>query len=141
MTLYQCEKLVAPEISLGGNFAYDRNGHFYHTTKVYGYIKKPESQYSYQFLLGLLNSRLFWFFIQNTGYVLRGGYYTFKTNYITPFPIPRREDIEEADYTLVESSVQEILEGQKEAPQINTLLLVIDKMICKIYGVDIPLTD
>ena len=141
LTLYQCEKLVAPEISLGGNFAYDRNGHFYHTTKVYGYIKKPESQYSYQFLLGLLNSRLFWFFIQNTGYVLRGGYYTFKTNYVTPFPIPRREDIEEADYTLVESSVQEILEGQKEAPQINTLLLVIDKTICKIYGVDIPLTD
>ena len=140
LTLYQCEKLVAPEISLGGNFAYDRNGHFYHTTKVYGYIKKPESQYSYQFLLGLLNSRLFWFFIQNTGYVLRGGYYTF-TNYITPFTIPRREDIEEADYTLVESSVQEILEGQKEAPQINTLLLVIDKTICKIYGVDIPLTD
>lgn len=141
LTLYQCEKLVAPEISLGGNFAYDRNGHFYHTTKVYGYIKKPESQYSYQFLLGLLNSRLFWFFIQNTGYVLRGGYYTFKTNYVTPFPIPRREDIEDADYTLVESSVQEILEGQKEAPQINTLLLVIDKTICKIYGVDIPLTD
>ena len=134
-------KLLAPEISLGGNFTYDRNGHFYHTTKVYGYIKKPESQYSYQFLLGLLNSRLFWFFIQNTGYVLRGGYYTFKTNYVTPFPIPRREDIEDADYTLVESSVQEILEGQKEAPQINTLLLVIDKTICKIYGVDIPLTD
>ena len=134
-------KLLAPEISLGGNFAYDRNGHFYHTTKVYGYIKKPESQYSYQFLLGLLNSRLFWFFIQNTGYVLRGGYYTFKTNYVTPFPIPRREDIEDADYTLVESSVQEILEGQKAAPQINTLLLVIDKTICKIYGVDIPLTD
>ena len=73
--------------------------------------------------------------------MLRGGYYTFKTNYVTPFPIPRREDIEEADYTLVESSVQEILEGQKEAPQINTLLLVIDKTICKIYGVDIPLTD
>ena len=134
-------KLLAPEISLGGNFTYDRNGHFYHTTKVYGYIKKPESQYSYQFLLGLLNSRLFWFFIQNTGYVLRGGYYTFKTNYVTPFPIPRREDIEDADYTLVESSVQEILEEQKAAPQINTLLLVIDKTICKIYGVDIPLTD
>ena len=133
-------KLLAPEISLGGNFAYDRNGHFYHTTKVYGYIKKPESQYSYQFLLGLLNSRLFWFFIQNTGYVLRGGYYTFKTNYVTPFPIPRREDIEEADYTLIESSVQEILEGQQMTSQVDTLLLVIDKTICKIYGVDVPLT-
>jgi hypothetical protein len=27
--------------------------------------------------------------MQNTGYVLRGGYYTFKTNYIQPFPVPK----------------------------------------------------
>lgn len=26
---------------------------------------------------------------KNTGYVLRGGYYTFKTNYIDPFPVPK----------------------------------------------------
>ncbi len=34
------EKLVAPEISKGGNFAYDKKGEFYSTTKIYGYIKK-----------------------------------------------------------------------------------------------------
>ena len=71
-------KLLAPEISLGGNFSYDKNGHFYSTTKIYGYIKKEQCNFSYMFLLGLLNSNLFWFFIQKTGYVLRGGYYTFK---------------------------------------------------------------
>ncbi|MDR3218383.1 MAG: Eco57I restriction-modification methylase domain-containing protein [Dysgonamonadaceae bacterium] len=81
------EKLVAPEISKGGNFSYDKNGQFYSTTKIYGYIKK-DNTISYEFLLGLLNSQLIWFFIQNTGYVLRGGYYTFKTNYIEPFPVP-----------------------------------------------------
>ena len=82
------EKLVAPEISLGGNFAYDKKGMFYSTTKVYGYIKKESTKESYKFWMALFNSRLFWFFIQNTGYVLRGGYYTFKTNYVNPFPVP-----------------------------------------------------
>ena len=82
------EKLVAPEISLGGNFAYDKDGVFYSTTKIYGYIKKEDIIEGYKFWMALFNSRLFWFYIQNTGYVLRGGYYTFKTNYVSPFPVP-----------------------------------------------------
>lgn len=82
------EKLVAPEISFGGNFAYDQFGKFYSTTKIYGYIKKQNVKEGYKFWLALFNSRLFWFYIQNTGYVLRGGYYTFKTNYVSPFPVP-----------------------------------------------------
>ena len=82
------EKLVAPEISLGGNFAYDKDGIFYSTTKIYGYIKKEDIIEGYKFWMALFNSRLFWFYIQNTGYVLRGGYYTFKTNYVSPFPVP-----------------------------------------------------
>ena len=84
----QKEKLVAPEISLGGNFAYDVDGKFYATTKIYGYIKKQTIKESYRFWLGLCNSNLFWFYLKNTGYVLRGGYFTFKTDYVNPFPVP-----------------------------------------------------
>ncbi len=91
LVLFDNEKLVAPEISLGGNFAYDKNGEFYSTTKIYGYIKQKSIKESYKFWMALFNSRLFWFFIQNTGYVLRGGYYTFKTDYINPFPVPSFE--------------------------------------------------
>jgi len=29
LTLFDKEKLVAPEISLGGNFSYDENGQFF----------------------------------------------------------------------------------------------------------------
>ena len=85
LLLFDKQKLIAPEISRKGNFAFDENGDFYSTTKAYGYIKKDNIHESYEFWLGLLNSQLFWFFIQNTGYVLRGGYYTFKTNYIQPY--------------------------------------------------------
>ena len=99
-------KLLAPEISLGGNFSYDKNGHFYSTTKIYGYIKKEQCNFSYMFLLGLLNSNLFWFFIQKTGYVLRGGYYTFKTNYVSPFPIP--------DYNMTNKKLISIVENEAE---------------------------
>lgn len=91
LVLFENEKLVAPEISLGGNFAYDQFGEFYSTTKIYGYIKKSNVKEGYKFWLALFNSRLFWFYIQNTGYVLRGGYYTFKTNYVSPFPVPEFE--------------------------------------------------
>ena len=31
---------------------------------------------------------ILWYFLKNTGYVLRGGYFTFKTNYLNPFPVP-----------------------------------------------------
>lgn len=89
LVLFENEKLVAPEISLGGNFAYDQFGEFYSTTKIYGYIKNENVKESYKFWLALFNSKLFWFYIKNTGYVLRGGYYTFKTNYVAPFPVPR----------------------------------------------------
>lgn len=40
LTLFDHEKIVAPDISYGGNFAYDENGRFYQTTTIYGYIKK-----------------------------------------------------------------------------------------------------
>ena len=49
---------------------------------------KNQFKESYKFWLGLCNSKLFWFYLQNTGYVLRGGYFTFKTDYVNPFPVP-----------------------------------------------------
>ena len=103
LVLFAHEKLVAPEISMGGNFSFDINGRFYSTTKVYGYIKKESIKESYFFWLGLFNSKLFWYFIQQTGYVLRGGYFTFKTNYILPFPVPKTIPIE------ITSSVEKLV--------------------------------
>jgi len=89
LILFDNEKLMAPEISKGGNFSYDYNGGFYSTTTVYGYIKKETVSESYKCLLGILNSNLFWWYLVNTGTVLTNGYFRFKPNYINPFPIPK----------------------------------------------------
>ena len=130
-------KLIAPEISLGGNFAYDINGQYYSTTKVYGYIKNKKIKYSYLFLMGLLNSTTFWFFIKNTGYVLRGGYYTFKTNYIYPFPIPEYETIRSELILNIETNVKNILEKKhKKNNDILKEIENIDELIYKVYDFD-----
>jgi len=131
-------KIVAPEISFGGNYAFDVSGQFYSTTKIYGYILKSSMiQYGYNFFLGLLNSSLFWFFIQNTGYILRGGYFTFKTNYVSPFPIPKFADIDSTLLLKIDNNVESIMElnaMKGNDTQIKLLIKEIDRVIYKIYN-------
>ena len=81
-------KIMTPEISLGTNMTFDSNGEFYHTTKVYSFVFDPTRREAPEYWLGILNSQVLWYFIKNTGYTLRGGYFTFKTNYLSPFPVP-----------------------------------------------------
>lgn len=88
MTLFQKEKLVAPEISFRGNFSYDHKGQFYSTTTIYGYIKNKKCQISYETLLAIMNSSLCWWFLKNTGTVLANGYFRYKPTYLKPFPLP-----------------------------------------------------
>nr|WP_286429187.1 TaqI-like C-terminal specificity domain-containing protein [Myroides marinus] len=116
--MFKEEKLVAPEISLGGNFSYDKKGQYYSTTKVYGYVKNKDIKEGYLFWLGLLNSQLFWYFIQQTGYILRGGYFTFKTSYIMPFPIPK--DFDEEKVLEIEHLVSQIFLYNKKG---NTIVI------------------
>lgn len=129
-------KLVAPEISLGGNYAVDFDGRYYSTTKVYGYVKRDGIPISYEFLLGLLNSNLFWFFIQNTGYVLRGGYYTFKTNYVAPFPFPDYSSLPMDLVSAIEGYVKEIQSITLSGRDATLIQIEIDKLLCTLYGVD-----
>lgn len=87
------EKLVAPDISMGGNFAYDAKGNFYQTTTIYGYIKRSICVDSYKTLMAILNSHLCWWYLSNTGTTLANGYFRYKPDYIKPFPLPSSEAI------------------------------------------------
>jgi type I restriction-modification system DNA methylase subunit len=87
LTEFERGKIVTPEISYGCNMTYDSQG-IYHNTKCYSFVFKKTFRESQLFYLALLNSKVLWFFLTSTGYVLRGGYFVFKTNYLMPFPIP-----------------------------------------------------
>ncbi|MCF8371666.1 MAG: N-6 DNA methylase [Bacteroidales bacterium] len=92
--LFEQEKIITPETSFGGNMTIDSKG-FYHNTQVYTLEKKSSIKEDYKFWMAILNSSLFWFFLQSTGAVLRGGYFRFKTKYLEPFPLPKLKNIEE----------------------------------------------
>lgn len=120
LTLFNNEKLVAPDISLGGNFAYDEKGAFYQTTTIYGYIKKEHISESYKFWMALLNSRLFWWYLTNTGTTLANGFFRFKPDYIKPFPVP--EKIPTEITSVVETLVDYILYIKAENNPISDLV-------------------
>lgn len=87
LTEFQAVKIITPEIALGCQMTLDSKGDLYHTTKVYSFVFNQKASNHPLFLLGVLNSSLLWYFLKSTGYVLRGGYYTFKTDYLRPFPM------------------------------------------------------
>ena len=101
---------MTPEIAFGCQMSIDDKGDFYHTTKVYSFIFNQHYKASIRFMLGLLNSKVLWFFLRSTGYVLRGGYYTFKTDYLRPFPIAASTPKQQKP---IESLVNYVLELHK----------------------------
>ena len=48
------------------------NESLYHTTKVYSWVKKDDTNESYQYLLAIANSKLLWWFLKTTGDTLQG---------------------------------------------------------------------
>ena len=87
---FEKTKILTPDICYKGSMTLDYNNYYYNDT-AYGIQLKNENMYKYY--LSILNSSICWFFLQNTGSVLRGGYFRFKTNYLNPFPIPKIEHI------------------------------------------------
>ncbi len=85
--LFEQTKIITPETSFGTNMTLDEN-YSYHNTQVYSFIKKVDRKEQYKYLLTLLNSKLMWYYLKNTGTVLRGGFFRFKTAYLETFPIP-----------------------------------------------------
>ncbi len=91
ISLFEQEKIITPEISLGTNMTLDRDN-LYHNTKCYSLVLNDDYESSDLLTyLAILNSKVMWFYLSNTGYVLRGGFFTFKTKYLEPFALPEIE--------------------------------------------------
>jgi hypothetical protein len=127
------EKLVAPEISKGSNFSYDKKGEFYSTTTIYGYIKKVDVTECYKCFLAILNSQLFWWYLVNTGTTLANGYFRFMPHYTKSFPIPIIP--KNTEHELV-NLVDKILKRKEENSSsiCSDLEEQIDKIVYELYG-------
>ena len=90
MTLFQEEKLIVPDYNNRAAYSFDTKGFFYKTG--YGIIPINDHS-SIQYLLGLLNSKLLFWFLRQVSTMLRGGYVRFWTQYVQQVPIRDRKSV------------------------------------------------
>ncbi len=115
LSLFESSRIATPEISLGCSMTIVKGG-VYNNTKVYSIRFLPDRPEDMRYWLGLLNSNLMWWFISTTGYVLRNGYYTFKTAFLRPFPartVDPSDHHEKDTHDRIVTRVQELLEHQQ----------------------------
>jgi hypothetical protein len=110
LTKFQNAKIMTQEISLGCNMTYDEQGELYHPSTIYSFIKNEKFEVDEKFYLGILNSKVMWFFLKNTGTELGGGYFRFKTNYLKPFPLPKISN----NFEMMVDNVNKMLSLNKE---------------------------
>jgi len=136
LTEFEQPKIVSQEISKGTNMTFD-NENMYHATTVYSFILKEPSIEDYKYYLSILNSNLMWFYLTNTGTVLRGGYFRFKTKYLYPFPLPEEPKDKKPFIEKVDSMLKLNKDFQKVENNFSELLLSkfeIDKLSKKLQS-------
>ena len=104
----------------------------YTNTQNYSFIKNKNIKESYKYFLAIFNSKLMWFFIKNTGNILAGGFYRFKTDYLKPFPLPEVDSPEKI--IKLESLVDQVINGKKQNSDTGNLEREIDKLVYSLYG-------
>lgn len=113
-------KISTPDIADFPKFTID-NENLYHTTTIYSFIFKEEIKHSHFYFLGIFNSKLTWWFLSNTGNVLRGGFFRFKTEYLKPFPVKLVKSKEEQlAYDQIVILVTQMLEAKKQLAAAQT---------------------
>lgn len=81
-------KIFTPDIAARASFSLDESGEVFFTGGVaggYGILVLPE--WSREYVLGLLNSKLLEWFIRQTATQMRGGYYSYESRFIRNLPI------------------------------------------------------
>jgi hypothetical protein len=148
MADFESQRIITPEISFGCNMTLSPEG-IYHNTMVYSFLPSSSRLERIEYWLGLLNSKLLWWFLANTGSVLRGGYFRFKTNYLNAFPLHSinfLDSYEKKIHDKIVEMVEYILEKNKEKMksknereknltknQIDEIDKKIDQMVYELY--------
>lgn len=132
---YNRKKLLIPDILVSPRFALDETGIFYHGPSVHSIILNSDSKYSYEFLLALLHSKIFWRYMQITGTALQGDALRLTPMYIENFPVRPASGIIVNE---IEERISEILSldiNQSES-KYKLLSQRVDELFYKIYDLD-----
>jgi len=151
-------KIMTPSIASRASFSLDRSGHYYFVGSGggggggYGITLRSGAGLAYEYVLGLLNSRLLDFYLRRASTPFRGGYYAYNRQYIEGLPIRTIDFADPADVArhdrlvaLVERMLalhEELAAARASAParvvllerQIAATDAEIDRLVYDLYG-------
>ncbi len=143
-------KLFTPDIAPNAAFSRDETGDVFFTGGVaggYGLLVRPE--YSREYMLGLLNSRLLEWYVKQTATQMRGGWYSFEARFIRGLPIETCSLQDRAERTMHDKMVklvERMLDLHKKLPKakgatktaierrIKATDRNIDQLVYELYG-------
>lgn len=124
--LFAKPKIIFPNLQNSNKFAFDDTGTYLNAPSVF----LPTNDKT---LLGILNSKLIWYFLTSICVIRSGGYIEVKPQYFEQIPIAEISD--EKSNQIVEK-VEQILSLKKQAPNadITALESEIDRLVYQLYG-------
>ncbi len=156
VSLFGRPKLLTPSIAAQASFVFDANGEYYFVGSGggggggYGIIMKEGMEIRYEYLLGLLNSKLLDYFLKKISSPFQGGYFAFSKQYIEQLPICTIDfsnPAEKAQHDKMVSLVEQMLASHKslaqaQSPQekerlerqIEVTDKAIDSLVYELYG-------
>ncbi|ATS18944.1 hypothetical protein BRW62_09545 [Parathermosynechococcus lividus PCC 6715] len=120
---FERSKIFIPAIAQSVEYAADSSGYYGNDKTNICVTDEVE------FLLGILNSKLMWWFIQQIAASKQGGFYEFKPMYVTQIPIPPASP---ADKTRIEALVQQCIDAQGK--NVTAYEAEIDDIVARLYG-------
>jgi type I restriction-modification system DNA methylase subunit len=152
------KKILTPSIANRASFTFDSVDYYYFIGSGggggggYGITLKPEAQIRYEYILGLLNSKLLDIHLKTYSSSFSGGYYAYNRQYIDELPI-RPIDFsvpaEKARHDKMVSLVEQMLASKKslamaQTPQekerlerqIEVTDKAIDSLVYELYGLN-----
>lgn len=148
-------KIFTPDIAKIASFSWDQTGEIFFTGGVAGGYGIVVSQgYAWEYILGLLNSKLLEFYIKKTSTTMRGEYYCFESRFIRNLPIyiintSLKDECKKHDLivNLVKQtlSLHQEFRKQQTPPskkmlqnQMNAVDKQIDQLVYQLYGITDP---
>lgn len=133
---FEEKKIVTPDVSDKPNFTIIDGGVYFSKGSCYGLVLKDKKLY--EFIVGVLNSKLLFAIIKDRSPLFSGGYYRFTTDYLGPLPIKIPSNEDERDLAAkIATNVKEIMSLKRKNGNADTTKLEneIDDLVFDLYGV------
>lgn len=128
MNIFEGYKLLTPQLQNYPHFTIDSSAN-YPDAGGYSLVINTNDFDDYLYYLGIMNSKIMWYFIKNTSTPFNNGYYYFKTKYLEPFGIPT--SIDQDQRISIINLVKKIMKNQSK--DTSVLEKELDFLVYELY--------